>query len=301
VRRLLHRLRFFTRSALRGLRASPVTSAVAVATISVTLLLSGLFALLLSNMQDLLDRFGASLHVTVYLEDGLSLAQQEELLELASTIEGVEEVVLVTKDEALRRFEAGVGEALGLLDALEENPLPASLELTLTPEHRSARGLAIVAEALGGLSGIDDVGASRRWVEGYARAIDVARRVGAVLGVVLALATLLIVANTIRLAIYARREEIEILGLVGATRSFVAIPFLLEGVVQGLAGGALAVLLLGALYVLALPNIEAGLSLLLGFARPRFLGPDELAWLFLSGAALGALGSGAALVQGWRR
>jgi cell division transport system permease protein len=301
MKRLLYRLAFFFRSAMRGIQVSPVTSAVAVATIAITLLLSGIFALLLGNMQDLLERFGANLHVTAYLDTELSLEEQEELLETAATIEGVEGVVLVTQDEALRRFESGVGTALGIMEALEENPLPASLELTLAPERRSAEGIGIAVESLTGLPGIAEVGAGRRWVEGYARAIDFARGVGTLLGAVLALATLLIVANTIRLAIYARRDEIEILGLVGASRSSVAVPFLLEGLVQGLAGGLLAMGLLGILYRVALPNLETGLEFLLGFAQPRFLGLRELALLLAAGTALGALGSAAALVQGWRR
>ncbi len=301
MRRLVYRLRFFALSAARGLRASPVTSGVAVATIAVTLLLAGIFALLLANMQDLVARAGADLRVTAWLAEGLSLDEQRNLMESAATLPGVEGVMLVTKDEALARFEAGVGEALGIADSLGENPLPASLELTLVPERRSAEGVGTLARSLSALPGVAEIGQGEQWVEGYARAIDLARTVGLALGTVLALATLLVVANTIRLAIYARRDEIEILSLVGAGRVFVAIPFLAEGVLQGLLGGGVAALALFALYRLGLPSFESGIQLVLGFAEPRFLDARELAVLVATGALLGALGSAAALVQGWRR
>jgi cell division transport system permease protein len=301
MRRLFFRLRFFALSAARGLRTSPVTSAVAVVTIAMTLLLGGIFALLLANMQDLVERAGADLHVTAWLAEGLSIDEQRDLMEHAATLDGVEGVMLITKDEALARFEAGVGEALGIADALGENPLPASLELTLLPERRSAEGVRSVSVLLAALPGVAEIGHGEQWVEGYARAIDLARTVGLALGLVLALATLLIVANTIRLAIYARRDEIEILGLVGAGRTFVAIPFLAEGVLQGLLGGGVAAAALYALYRLALPQFASGIQLVLGFAEPRFLDPRELGVLVATGALLGALGSAAALVQGWRR
>ncbi len=301
MKRLFFRLRFFALSAARGLRATPVTSAVAVATIAMTLLLGGIFALLLANMEDLLARAGADLHVTAWLEEGMTLDEQRTLMETAATLEGVEGVMLTTEKEALARFEAGVGEALGIADALGENPLPASLELTLVAERRSAGGVRAIAETLAKLPGVAEIGQGEQWVEGYARAIDLARTVGIALGAVLALATLLIVANTIRLAIYARRDEIEILSLVGAGRTFVAIPFLAEGILQGLLGGGLGGLALYALYRVALPRLESGIQLFLGFAEPRFLDPRELAVLVAAGALLGGLGSAAALVQGWRR
>jgi len=88
---------------------------------------------------------------------------------------------------------------------------------------------------------------------------------------------------------------------VGAGRTFVAIPFLAEGILQGLLGGGIAGLALYALYRLALPRLESGIQLFLGFAEPRFLDPRELAVLVAAGALLGGLGSAAALVQGWRR
>lgn len=299
--RTLHRLVYFLRTALVGLRTTPVTSAVAVATIAITLLLAGSFTLVLGNMEDLLERFGAHLQVTAYLEQGLDARALRGLRELAAGLEGVESVELITEEAALARFEAGVGAKLGIRDVLEGNPLPASLELRLSEKGRSGGGARRVAEALRSVPGVAEIGHGQQWVEGYARALQAARTAALAFGLVLALATLLIVANTIRLAVYSRRDEIEIQWLVGAGRTFIAVPFLLEGFLQGLLGGALALALLLLLYGLVLPAQADGLEFVLGYARPRFLSGGELAALLAAGTLLGALGSASALAQGWQR
>ena len=291
---------YFARTAWRGLAASPVTSTVAVGTIGVSLVLVGAFALTLRNMEELLDRFGDDLRVAAYLEEGLSDAERQRLAEIARTVEGVESVSLVSKQEALERFRDGVGRGSALLEGLTENPLPASLEITLVTERRSAAGMAIVVEALTGLPGIDDLASGQDWVEGYLRFLALIRGLAVGLGVILVLATLLIVANTIRLAVYSRRDELEILSLVGASRSFVSTPFLLEGVLQGGIGGALALVLLFGLFRLVLPGFEFGLELVLGGATPRFFTGAEAVWLVVGGASLGLIGSGTALASGWR-
>jgi cell division transport system permease protein len=300
VTRLAVRLGYFVRTALAGLRASPLTSAIAVLTIGVSLVLVGAFALLLANMEELLERFGDDLQVTAYLEDGLGREQIEELLHSALTVEGVQSARVVSKQEALERFRAGVGRGSQLLDGLDENPLPASLELTLEPAQRSAAGMARVVGSLQGLAGVAQLASGQDWVEGYLRAIALLRGIGWGLGLLLALATLLIVANTIRLAVYARRDELEILSLVGASRAFMNAPFLLEGLLQGALAGALALALLYALFRLVLPGFEFGLALLLGGVAPRFFALPEMAVLVAGGAALGAIGSAAALAGAGR-
>jgi cell division transport system permease protein len=293
--RLASRVACFGRTALRGIASSPVTSGVAVATIGVALVLVGAFALLVSNMQALLDEFGGSLHVTAFLEEGLREAEQRDLAVVAGTVEGVESVRLVSKAEALERFRRGVGRGAALLEGLEDNPLPASLEITLSPTWHSAEGLEVVARSLDGIPGIADLASGQAWVEGYLRAVALIRGVGFGLGGILALATLLIVANTIRLAVLSRRDELEILSLVGASRAFINTPFLIEGLLQGAVGGVLAAALLYALFRLVLPGFEFGLELVLGGLAPRFFTLSEVLGLIASGATLGLIGSGAAL------
>jgi cell division transport system permease protein len=300
VSRISADLRYFARTSLSGLRTSTVTSVVSATTIGVALVLVGAFTLLLRNMEGLLDTFGDDLRVTAYLDDALEPGAHPALADRVSTIEGVSEVVVVSKEEALRRFQEGVGRTTGLLAALEENPLPASLEISLSDARRTPEGLRVVVEALDGLPGVADLAYGQEWVEGYARVVGLVRGVALGVGGVLALATLLIVANTIRLSVYARRDELQILSLVGASRPFIATPFLAEGALQGALGGMLAVAVLYAMFRLALPEIEAGLTLLLGFAEPRFLDLRSVLRLIGAGGLLGLLGSAAAVLQGLR-
>jgi cell division transport system permease protein len=289
----------FVRTAIRGIVSSPMTSGIAVVTIGVTLVLVGAFALLLQNMEDLLGQFGDDLRVTAYLESEVSGEALRALKDRVLAIPGVEDVEALSQDEALERFRASVGSGSALLDGLDINPLPASLEISLSDDRRSAEGMEAVAKAIEGLAGVESLSSGRDWVEGYLRAVALVRGVGVGLGMILALATLLIVANTIRLGVFARRDELEILSLVGASRPFVNTPFLLEGVVQGAAGGAIALGLLYALFHFALPGFEFGLELLVGTA-PRFFSSGEALILVAGGAALGLFGSAAALSGGWR-
>jgi cell division transport system permease protein len=289
----------FIRTAIRGIVSSPVTSGISVVTIGVTLVLVGAFALLLQNMEELLDQFGDDLRVTAYLESEISGEALRGLEQRVREIPGVEDVEAVSQEEALERFRASVGSGSALLDGLDVNPLPASLEISLREDRRSAEGMEAVANAIEGLAGVESLSSGRDWVEGYLRAVALVRGVGIGLGIILAFATLLIVANTIRLGVYARRDELEILSLVGASRPFVQTPFLLEGLLQGAAGGAVALALLYALFRLVLPGFEFGLELLVGSA-PRFFSSGEALIVVGGGAGLGLFGSAAALSGGWR-
>lgn len=275
-----------------------MTSVAAVATIAITLVLVGSFALLVGNMRGMLDRFGEDLQVTAYLEFGLSLDEARLLAARAATVEGVHRVDLVTPEEAMLRFRQTAG-VEALLEGLESNPLPASLEISLLTEHRTEQGIGVLKQALEGLPGIAELAKGGEWVEGYTRATALLRFVALGLGAVLAISAMLIVANTIRLALYSRDDELEILSLVGASRTFIRVPFLLEGTIQGLAGGLLATLLLYIAFELFAPQIQFGLSFFLGSAKPRFFEWGELLSLVLGGAALGIMGSAAALF-GWR-
>ena len=297
---LLPKLVYFGRTAWRGLVASPVTSAVAIGTIGISLVLVGAFALTLTNMEELLDRFGDDLRVTAYLTEGLSERERDELAALVKTVEGVESVRWSPRTRPWSASAKASAAARRCSMGSARTRCRPSLEITLVSERRSPAGMAVVVEALTGLEGIDDLASGQDWVEGYLRFVSLVRGLAIGLGLILVLATLLIVANTIRLAVYSRRDELEILSLVGASRPFVSTPFLLEGLLQGGIGGTLALLLLFGLFRLVLPGFEFGLELVLGGAAPRFFSGGEALWLVLGGASLGLMGSTAALAGGWR-
>jgi cell division transport system permease protein len=292
----LHQLLYFARSALRGLLGSPMPSAISIATIALAVIPLGGLAIITGNMRELLDQQGEASHVTAFLDAELDADEETALAERAAALPDVARVELVTREAALARFRERLGGG-ALLEALEENPLPASIEVTLAPgADRGARADGAAA-ALRAMPGVEEVAGGEAWVEGYARALALVRSAGFGLGAILALATLLIVANTIRLAVYARRDEIEILALVGASRTFLRVPYLLEGAIQGTLGGLLGVGLLYGLYRIAVPQLGDALELFLGWSQPHFLAPDRIAALVAGGAAFGLVGAAAAV---WR-
>jgi cell division transport system permease protein len=296
VTRALFQVFYWFRSAFAGLRGSPLPTSVAIVTIAVaTIPLGGLWVVT-GNMRALLDRFGDELQLTAFLESRVRSDAGRSLAANAMAIPGVERVEFVSQEEALARFRDRLGGS-ALVDALESNPLPASLMVALAPDARTPEAVARVAESLHQIDGVEDVAGGETWIEGYGRALRLVRGAGIGLGSVLALATLLIVANTIRLAVYARRDELEILGLVGASRTTVRLPFLIEGVVQGAIGGALGVVLLYGVFHVAVPQLRDALELFLGWSDPAFLTPRNVGILVAGGAGFGFAGAAVAALR----
>jgi len=282
-------------NAIRGIRTASTTSSLAVLTIAIVLVLAGSASLLVDNMTGILDEFGSELQLTAYLEASTSEEDQRLLAGRVAAAPGVDRVEIVTKQQALERFEAIAG-GPELLAGLDENPLPASLEIHLLPEARTAEAIGILKASLDGLKGIDELAQGQEWIEGYSRAVALVRTGALGISIVLGMAALLIVANTIRLAVFSRRDELEILALVGASRTFVRVPFLLEGTLQGLLGGLIALLAVYGAYEMLLPQIHFGLELVVGRTELRFFTTGEAFRLVTSGAGLGLLGSITALI-----
>src|SRR5262249_51359726 len=259
------------------------------------------FGLVVLNMQALLARFGDAVQVTAFLADGLPEADRAALVQKVRAIDGVARAELISEAQALERFRGGVGQGFALVEGLGSNPLPASIEITLGSNYRTPADLSRVAAKAEHLPGVVDITSGADWVAGYVRALALVSGLAIGLGVIFVLATTLIVSNTIRLGVLSRRAELEILGLVGASRSFVNTPFLIEGLLQGAAAGALAWALLYALFRAGLPGFEAGLAFVLGGIEPRFFDLGESAWLWGGGAGLGLLGSAIARAAGARQ
>jgi cell division transport system permease protein len=294
VSSLAYHFYYFVRSAFAGLRGSRLTTVVSIATIAVAVIPLGGLWIVTGNMRALLEEFGNELQLTAFLDESVRSDAGRSLAAKASSIPGVERVEFVSQEQALERFRARLGNS-ALLDALEANPLPASLAIALAPDARTPVAVATVSEALHALPGVEDVAGGETWIEGYGRALRLVRSAGAGLGVVLALATLLIITNTIRLAIYARRDELEILALVGASRTFLRVPFLIEGLLQGAVGGLVGVALLFGIFQVAVPQLRDALELFLGWSDPSFLSARTVGVLVAGGALFGLGGAAGAV------
>jgi cell division transport system permease protein len=288
---VLARLTYFWRSALLGMRHSPFIHLVAISTLTIALFTAGLSRGAVRVIDGLRDALGGEVEVTVYLDEALSQADGEALAEaLATKTSG--QARWVSPKEALERLSRELGELSDALEGLPENPLTASIELQVPPALRGPEALATLAREVRVLPGVTAVDYGEAAVARLSAISRALRLGGGVAFLVVVLATVIITSATLQLAIYARREEIEIQKLVGATNRFVKTPFLLEGMLQGVFGASLAVLALWGFSVFAGPRLEGVFAFLLAEGRGlSLLDARTVAEVFGVGIALGLCGS----------
>jgi cell division transport system permease protein len=287
----VQRILYFLKRALLGIRGNLYVTLLSVVTITVSLLTLSTFLLLYLNLRASAAAWGGDVQVVAYLADGLPADEVNRLTESISRLAGVSAVKYVSREDAIERFRRDLGGQAGILDGLARNPLPACLEVQLRDGGSDpARVRAIAAEARA-MRGVEDVQFGEEWIAQYSAALNLIRILGIVIGAFLLVGSALVVANTIRLAVYARREELEILSLVGASKPFVRIPFLIEGVLQGLLGAALAIAILYAGYRYVLPRVQGSLLLTAGNLDLAFLPGSAVLALLGVGAAVGLFGS----------
>ncbi len=292
----MHRTLHAFRRASDALLRAPYVTAVAVGTLYVALLLTGAFAATLGAGGRLVSGWAGEVPVSVYLEPRADLAAARAA---ALAIAPDAQVEAVPSAEAMRRLRGSLGTDGRVLDGLPDDALPPSVELRIADLSQDrARSLATRLRAVPGAVEIDD---GAVWVARLEALIDRARRLGLLLLGLLAAATAILVSNTLKLAVYARRDEIEIMKLVGATDLYVSAPILLEGILQGLLGGGLAVATLVAANLLLLPRVREVLPLAARLTPADVLPGSLLAAILAGGALLGLLASAISLQRFLRR
>lgn len=296
---MLTRFLYFLRKATESQRRAPVLSLATVGMLAVVFLLFDSFALLATNVEHQADRWIDSVKLCLFLADDVEEAGAMALAAKAEQVPEVLSVTYVSRAEAKARFLADFPGNASILDGLPENPLPASLELSVRPEALNVDRLAQLAESFRKEKGVEDAIFGRElFVKLTALATGV-RAAYWLVGLMLAAAVLFLTANTIRLNLYARREEILIMQMVGATHHFIRMPFLLEGLIQGACGAGLSLLLLGTAYAFGAAPLAAALSGTFGALDPVFLSWPLLGGIVAGGALLGMLGSLISLGRYW--
>jgi cell division transport system permease protein len=283
------------RQAWAGARRNPLIQLVAVGCIALSLVLVGVVQLAALNVRRLSTGWGANVQLAVYLEDGTTPARVQKIAGALARLPGVSEVRTVDEHQAWARLRRSLGARADLLDGVEEGFLPASLEVSLKPGVAEVLRVHPAFERLRHTAGVEDVELVGDWA-GRLRALErLLDGIGWAVAALVLGACLYIVGSTIRLGVFARRDEIELWKLVGATNGFVKAPFLVEGGLQGALGTGLAAMLLYALFRLAAPRIEAVLGGWLASGPLGFFTPAQLAAALLAGTLLGLAGSAVAL------
>ncbi|UCG65833.1 MAG: ABC transporter permease [Deltaproteobacteria bacterium] len=289
--------RYFVRQAMRNMVENRLVHLIGLGTMVIAFLMFDAFILILVNLNAWTQEQGRSLTMSIYFKGDPERAVIEnikkELLQYPVSITD-----FISKDDALKSLRKQLGEKAGLLDGLGENPLPASLEIVLS---RDVSGDSLPYELktrLERIHGIDEVQYSQEWVERFQAIMGAVKIIGLVFGGLLFLAALFIITNTVKLTIYSRKDEIEILKLVGATNRFVKIPFLIEGSIQGFLGGSVALIVLFLVYVAIITKVD----LSIGFASLDiiFLSPQFILLLLLMSSIIGFIGSTVSLGRFFR-
>jgi cell division transport system permease protein len=284
-------LKYFLNEAAESLLRSWRSASLAILTIAAGLFVLGFFLMVNNNLQRVVGRWSEAAEMSVYLKDDATREQVQALESLVEQSGLSDQRQYLSKAAALARFREDFPDLAGATERLERNPLPASLEVRLGPKARTATtAVDDLAARLGSEPGVADVRYDRRWLSRLGSAVRFVRTVGLVIVALLAVAAALTVANVVRLAAYARRDEIEIMQLVGAPFAFIRGPFVAEGILQGGAGAVVAIVLLWAIFLtgkawyghLALEG--------LGLTTLTFLPVGMLLTLVAGGMLLGCVG-----------
>ncbi len=274
-------MRLVLREVMRTVSRAPVLSALSVTTIAFALFVLGLFGLVAINLRAALDDVEERVEIVTYLRRGTPI---DVVTVARSDIEAfpeVQSVTYVSEEDALVRARAELSEFQGLFDDLTVNPLPASLEVKLSPGFRDSESVSRVAERLSGFWFASDIRYGQDWLAKLDRLRSVAAVVVLVIGGAFGVASVIIIGTTVRMAVLHRSKEIAIMRLVGATDSFIRRPFLLDGALKGALGG------LGALAL----NLAAFAAINALILRTAFFQPMQALGLVVFGAVFGLAAS----------
>lgn len=250
----------FFKKAIQDIRTNSFLNAVTIITIALSILIVSTLVLFFLNTNDHMNSWKKGIRIIAYLKPGIVETNIVDIKNKIQKLYGVAEAGFISKEEAMKRLRGQMKRQSSLLDGLKENPLPDAFEIRLTGRSSNIENIERLAVQLESLPEIDEVEYGRKWIGRFVKLFELFRLTGHAMSGIFFIAAVFIVANTIRLVIYSRREEIEIMRLVGATDRFIKTPFYIEGVIQGALGGIIGLAILFAAFLYIATNIEYGLS-----------------------------------------
>jgi cell division transport system permease protein len=235
--------------------------------------------------------------IVFFLDKNLSeneISSIEENLKKSPLATNVE---FISSEQALEKFRGNFPNLHGIIENLEVNPFPPSFEVILSEKKISSEETFAFIEEMRKMQGIEDVQFNRDWAEKIQSLSRLVKAVGFFFGGILILASFFIISNVIKLNVLARKEEIEILRLVGASNTYIRIPFLAEGAILGIFGGLLSLFLLFLLIKLFPVYLGASLGFLEELIKFRYLSTSQSITLIAGGAVIGFLGSATSIAR----
>jgi cell division transport system permease protein len=288
---LTRSLRYFLREAAADLWRRRTVNVLSVGTIGASLYVVGLFILVTTNVGRLISSWAEENRISVYMADGAPESQRLAIEQKLSGHPSVKSAAFVTKDDALVRFRKDFPDLADLAVGFDANPLPASFEVMLKKEAADPQAVEAIAKEFSALAGVEGVRYDLAWVRRVRRLLELLGLAGAALGAILLTAAVITISGVIRLNVMARRDEIEILRLVGATRGFIRGPFLVEGAFQGIVAAVVALLMIAGTWSLVSSSGPVRADLLLQAVVGGFLPLWTWGALLAVGLAVGLAGS----------
>jgi cell division transport system permease protein len=274
--------------ALASLRRSGRGVLVSIATIAIAFITLGGFLLVSVNVQEMLDRWLEAAELSVYMNDTATEADRREVEALLRSKRVVAAVEYVSKEAALERFRADFPELADVTTSLDGNPFPSAIEVQLRTDEGGDAAAEELAREMEGQASVADVRFDRGWLARLVAVVASARMVAAIVSGVLMLGAAFTVGAVVRLSLHARRDELEIMELVGAPFSYLRGPFVVEGLLLGGVGAAVGLITISILYSVLSRTVGSDLGGLVGDGQVRFLGLGEMLVMILAGLAVGA-------------
>jgi cell division transport system permease protein len=285
----------FFKRAIDDILKNRFLNIVTIITISLSILIFSAFILFFVNTSELINSWKKGLRIMAYLIPGTNKSDLADLKLAIQSLDNVQKLRFIPKKEALEQLKAQMKYQSSLFENLNENPLPDSFEIRMTASNDSWQKIESLAVQIESLPEIEEVEYGQQWLGRFANLITLFRLAGYALGALFFMAAIFIVANTIRLVIYSRREEVEIMRLVGATDDFIRLPFYIEGLIQGALGAIIGQGLLFISFIFISSNIEQGFFP--DVFRLKFLSPLILGEILLGSMLVGWLGCYISLKQ----
>ncbi len=288
----------YLKRAINDIRQNSFLNLVTIITIALSILIVSAFALFFINTNDLVKAWKEGVRIMAYLEGNTTAAEVPNIQRMVGGLYGVSDVRFISKNEAFRQLKEKLANQTSLLDNLKQNPLPDAFEIRLKPESQNWQKVEKLALQLQNLPEIEDVEYGQAWLGRFTYIFNLFRLAGYALGVLFFMAAVFFVANTIRLVLYSRREEVEIMRLVGAEDRFIKTPFYIEGIIQGALGGIAGLAACLIIFVMVSSNVKPALSA--GMFQIRFLPPKMVLAMVLTSMLVGWLGCFVSLKQFFR-
>lgn len=246
----------FLKRALLDLKNNPLLHTVTVIVIALSVLIVSTFMLFSFNMAKMITVWESGVRLIVYIKPGIPMAEIETLMDDISHMSGVKNVRFISKQEALAKLAKKMNKQLSLIENLDKNPLPDALEVWINPAMKQWKEIERLAIHIESSHLVDDVEYGKNWLKKFTGILNILRFSAVMMSLIFFLAAVFIVANTIRLVFYSRIEELKIMRLVGATDRFIKMPFYIQGLIQGAAGGLIGIVILYVFFIIMLSSID---------------------------------------------